>query len=120
VSLSKRAPVRVATRLAVRRAGSRSARPFSRSAHGSPPRSTFATASTTEPGTLRASAGAARGDAPDAGLQATSAGRTSVATRPGGSIDAPTAAATSPASVSTEEMARVHSEAPRAIDSISE
>ena len=95
VSPTSRADVATARRLAASRPGRRIAAPPSRITHGSPRRSTAAAAATVSAGT----GAAARTVAGGAGLapsdQDTSAGRISVATRPGGVIAAATASAAS-------------------------
>ena len=95
VSHSSLAPVAPATRPAATSPASRTALPPTRSAAGSPERSALAAASTASSATAarRPTAAGGAGSAPS--LQLRSAGRTSVATWPGGPSAAATASAAS-------------------------
>ena len=107
VSPSSRADVATLSRLAASRPGRRSAAPPSRRTHGSPLRRAAAAAAITSPATGDGglTSAAAAGSAPSD--QDTSAGRMSVATRPGGVRAAATASAAS-APTSAGRAGRLH------------
>jgi len=120
VSHMSRAPLLRAMRLAVSRQRARRAAPVIRITAGSPERRAWAAWEIASGATvLRAGrGGAAAGPGPS--LQATSAGTISVATPPGGSVAAATAAAPAAGSDSTSRAERTQPDTTRAIPSTSE
>ena len=121
VSPRSAAPVAVATRLAACSPSGRSALPPRRSAVRSPLRSALATSSTVSPGTTlaRPRAFGEEGPVADSDHDA-SAGRTRVATQPGGPQAAATASAASPATSSARAVERNHPDTGPAMDAMSD
>ncbi len=110
-----------ATRLAASSPSARNARPPSSNAVRSPERSALATSSIVSAGTTVARRKGRGGHGPvEVSDHEASAGRTRVATHPGGPIEAATASAPSPATSSDRALERYQPDTALAIDAMSD